>query len=146
MPLEIHRPVVGNLDTSAVLPVSRGGTGETNVSDARISLDMLAAEDAGTTFAELDANGLLPSFQIPSLGSAQVSLSGLKTVSAGQTTAFKITNFSSFRDYQLSLVPDTAASEIKLVGDVLILNTVANGKTTAGFKVNGREFTVNVNI
>lgn len=146
MPLEIHKPVTGNLETNEVLPVTRGGTGETNIADAREALGILPAEGRGLLFAGLDAGGLLPGDQIPSLGSAQVSLAGLKTVAAGQSTAFKITNFSSFRTYQLSIVEDTATEEVKLVGDVIILSTLANGKDTAGFKINGREFTVNVII
>lgn len=144
MPKYTHRAPTGGVDPSITLPISRGGTGATDAAGARTNLGALAASDLGVTYAKLNDQGKISTDQLPSVGAQQVMLVGPKLGTIGSALVYRITNFDSFRTYNVMIKPNTAATSITRDGDTITVATSANGETTAGFYVNGREISIPV--
>lgn len=129
-----------------LLPVSLGGTGEDTPKEARQALRMVVAEllDRPAGLGVLGEDGLIPEDQLPGeLKNRSTVLSntvqGPTSLQVGEVGTYKITDYSSFVNYNPKGVLGTAT----LVKDVLTY-TAGTQPGQGGFFVNGRLVTVEI--
>lgn len=138
----VHNPRRGNVDITLVRLIEDGGLGATTPAQAVNNIGGLSRGQLGVSVAKLDENSWLTLDQLPTSLSA-VSIIGPKVVTAGQSAVFTISNYSSFKEYNLNITPSAATSATR-VDDTITITTIDNGNDAAAFEINGQRYTFTV--
>lgn len=126
-------------DLTAVVPVNKGGTGATNVSQAATNLGGINSSTLGQAngLAQMNGSGLIPQAQLPDAAVAGPTLSGSSTLSIAQIASYVISNYDSNSTYAVSC----SAGTISINGDT-ITYTAPGTAGTYTITVAGKNFSV----
>lgn len=124
------------------LSVSKGGTGRMNLSEAADALQLVknSAKGQPNGPVALGPNGQIDAAKLPALtGTNQVNLQGVFAMAVNTTTTWKITDYDSFKTYELT----ASAGTISRSGDTITF--VAPGTTgNVNVSIGGRAIVVSV--
>lgn len=128
-------------ETQQTHPISKGGTSSLNTTDAAKKLKLATKAMIGQPegLIALDANGKIPMSFFPV--DNRVNLQGQLNALSQQTVVFEITDFDSFKTYDLSVTAGTVSRS-----GSLITVTTPNALGNIGLTVNGKTYTIIVQL
>jgi hypothetical protein len=125
-----------------VASIAEGGTSAFDLDDAAKNLKLVTTSMVGQPDGPigLDGTGKIDQVMFPAVaGTNKVSLQGAFSVIVGQTIQLRITDYDSFKNYQLTADVGTISR-----ADDLISYTAPLAVGTANISVNGRQLPVSV--
>ena len=136
----IHSPAADY--SKCVLPIESGGTGAQTLAQAAQNLHLVTNDMIGQPDGPvpLDSSGKIPlSFMPEELLRTSISLQGNTAIVTGQTVEFQITDYDSFKNYNIT----ASGGTIVQVGDIVQF-TAPGSAQDIQVTIGGREFVFEV--